>query len=266
MNAYEKLTTLAQNYCSENYAFWFEKYQRERTGNDFPHTYNDEDYDLFPRYIKLSAIHRGVDLLVGRKFRSFNLCQQSLLNAADTQDLLVDNPTNDIQKRAMEDERQKYRDFILSHNENDLLNMEVKRIKYRRLLTDQESKKVRKILLEKLGYDGYWYPICVGDTPENVLFLMTEYVLPFEQNIINAVKSLSLNKFYAIDEFHNDYKHSIECFNLSLYETFCCDDTFEWAVYGSHEGTISFGGDKLLPQIKELLKDYEEKFNLLEWS
>ena len=30
-----------------------------------------------------------------------------------------------------------------------------------------------KALLEKWGYDGYWYPICGGDTPKNVLFLMT---------------------------------------------------------------------------------------------
>jgi hypothetical protein len=263
---YEKIITLAQNYCRENYAFWIDKYQRKRTGNDFPYTYTEEDYNLFPRYIKLSAISRGVDLLVGKKYRTFNLCQQSLLCAADFRDSFTDNLTNDIQKMAMEEEKQKYRDFILRHNENDLLDMEVKRIKYKRLLTEYESKKVRKILSEKWGYDGYWYPIREGDTPANVLFLMTEYVLPFEQKIIDAIKGISLiSKYYAIDECRDDYKHSIENFSLALYqgsETFCCDDTFEWVVYGSHEGTVSFGGDKLLPQIRELLKNYKNKFNL----
>jgi hypothetical protein len=270
MDINNKLITLAQKYCKDNYVYWVDKYQKERTGNDFPYTYTytDADYDLFSRYIKLSAISRGVELLVGKKYRFFNLCQQSLLCAADFRDSFADNLTNEIQKMAMDDEKQKYRDFILSHSEDNLLNMEVKRIKYKRLLAEHESKKVRKILSEKWGYDGYWHPLIEGDTPANVLFLMDKYILPSEQLIIDVVKGISLKKYYAIDEGRCDYKQSIENFNLHLYqgsETFCCDETFEWVVYGSHEGTISFGGAMLILQIKELLKDYNEKFNLFEW-
>ena len=268
MKVCEKLITLARNYCKDNYFYWMNKYEQERTGSDFPYAYTDADYNIFPRYNKLSAISRGVDLLVGRKYKSFNLCQQSLISAADFGDPFVDNPRNDIEKMAMEDEKHKYQEFILSHNENDLLNMEVKRIKYKRLLTKYESKKVRKVLSAKWGYDGCWYPIRGSDIPANVLFLMTKCLSPFEQSIIDLIKGISLNKYYAIDESRNDYKHSIKNFNLELYqgsEVFCCDDTFEWAVYWSHEGTVSFGGDKLLPEIRELLKDYKEKFNIFEW-
>ena len=122
--------------------------------------------------------------------------------------------------------------------------------------------------MDKWGYDGCWYPINGGDSPTNAFFLMTKYVLPFERSIIAVIKGISLKKYYAIDESGDDYKYSIDNFNLHLYhgtEIFCCDDTFQWVVYGSHEGTLSFGGNNLLPQLRVLLKDYKEKFNIFEW-
>jgi hypothetical protein len=37
-------------------------------------------------------------------------------------------------------------------------------------------------------------------------------------------------------------------------------------VYGSHESTLTFGGEKLVSKIKELFRGNEDKFNQWEWE
>jgi len=269
MNTNEKIITLAQMYCRENYSFWIGKYQKELTGDDYPRKYTDRDYDTFPRYQTLNAIGKGVALLVGRKFKTFDICVKFILDAADFKDVYAKNLINPIGNLAIEDEKRKYREYILSISENDLENAEVKKITYERRLGKHESEKIRKSLSEKWGYCKYWHPLIDGEIPANVLFVMTKYVSTYEGSIIDIIKKISLEKYYEISEFGDDYKYSKENFNLPLYgwfgEIICCDDTFEWVVYESHEGTISFGGDKLVREIKELLKKYEVKFNLIDW-
>jgi hypothetical protein len=266
MNNNEKLITLARNYCRDNWDYWIDRYQKERTGNNYPYTYTDNDYDLFPRYLKLAAISRGVELLVGRKHKTLKCCVQFLLGAADFKDAAADNVKNTVGKDAIADETRKYREFILSFDENKLVNINVKRLPYKRILEKQESAKIRAVLLHKWGYTGAWYPISSAEKPNHVLFLMTKYVIPAENEIVNFIKSISKSKYYEIRECGNDYKKAIKYFNLSLYdgdglEKFCCDETFEWAVYGSHESTLTFGGEKLVFKIKELFRGHENKFN-----
>lgn len=262
MNVYEKMITLARMYCEDNWRFWIVKYQNERTGNDFPYTYTDEDYNMFPRYLVLAAISKGVDMLVGQKFKSFNSCMHGLLNAAD----YPDDESNERSKATKEDEKRKYREFVLSFNENELAATVVKRLVFQRKLRPVESAKIRKRLAEKWDYEGSWYPVD-GKPHDGALYLMEKYVAPFEKEIVGIIQSISMNRYYTIDGCGDDYKHSISGFSLSLYngsETLCCDDMLAWIVYGSHESTISFGGDRLIPQIKELLKDYENKFDVWE--
>jgi len=256
------MITLARIYCKNNYRYWIVKYQNERTGNDYPYTYTDKDYDLFPRYLVLAYLLKKIDLLVGRKFKTFTGCVSELLNAAS----YPDNEPNDKIKLTKEDEKRNYREFILSLNQNEVANLAVKRLSYRKKLGKHESEKIRKRLLEKWNYSGYWYPID-GNYRDDALFLPEKYIAPFEKEITAIIQSISLKRFYAIDECGDDYRNSISDFTLSLYdgsEKFCCDNTFDWVVYGSHESTISFGGEKLIPQIKELLKDYESIFNIWE--
>jgi len=268
MNINDKMITLARSYCKNSYTYWVDKYHKERTGNDYLHTYTDTDYDLFPRYVRIAAILKGIDLLVGKKYKSFNSCVHSLLDAVNFKNAFVDSAKNAIQIKAMNDEEQKYRKFILNFNENDLMNTNIERLTYKRMLGVHESVKVRNILLDKWGYDGYWYPISKENVSDDILFLMAKYISPLEKDIVGFIKNIAFNKYYAIDECKEDYKYSIKNFNLSLYqgtETFCCDKSFEWAVYGSHEGTLTFGGEILVSKVKELLKGYESKFNLFEW-
>jgi len=261
MDKYEKLTTLARRYCIEQARYWREKYFIERSGLD---QYTPQDYDLFPRYNSLDAILCGVEILVGDKYSNYSECVDRLLNATGFKTVFIKKPVNAIEESAINDEMQKYKSYILSFDEKKIENTFVDTLPYRRKLKQVESAEIRKALHEKWNFDGsYWFPL-VDVRPISALFLMKKYVEPYEKPIIDIVRSISSNMIYLIEETGNDYEMAIECFGLTYYECICCDKNLDWIVYESHEETIAFAGEKLIPKIKDLLIKYENKFNVFE--
>jgi len=262
MNINKKIFLLARNYCHDNFCYWYDKYQNKRFNNDYPNAYTDKDYDLFSRYIKLRSILKGLDLLTGWKYKTLNSCVQSLLEAADYQEnLLCNQTTSNAEAAAIMDEKRKYQEFILSLSESDLMKASVKNIAYKKKLGKHEAEKVRKELHVKWNYNGdYWCPL-IGVEPIKTLFLMKKNIIPFKKDIIDKVMHISKRRYYEIEETGDDYKYSIHSFDLDLYETICCDNTFSWVVYGSHENTISFGGELLIQKIESLFSHCEDILN-----
>ncbi len=84
------------------------------------------------------------------------------------------------------------------------------------------------------------------------------------EKIIQLVSERADNKIFEVSEDRNDYEIEIDSFNPDLYETICCDKSFEWVVYGSHESTISFGGTWLVEVVQKIFADRKEKLNLWE--
>src|SRR5689334_19553222 len=78
MTDVEALITLARRYCQDNFSYWADKYSKERTGNYFPYTYTDKDYNLFPRYNVLSVILSSIETLVGKNFENTESCKNEL--------------------------------------------------------------------------------------------------------------------------------------------------------------------------------------------
>ena len=50
-------------------------------------------------------------------------------------------------------------------------------------------------------------------------------------------------------------------FDPDCYETVYVDENYDWIVYGSHEGTIAFGGSWLLIEIEKQLRDKKKLAN-----
>lgn len=73
---------------------------------------------------------------------------------------------------------------------------------------------------------------------------------------------LNLNqRIYQITEDRIDYEIEFDSFDVNLYETIVSDNSFKWVIYGSHEGTLTFGGVKLVDFVKSLFLDKQEKLN-----
>ncbi|HEY5462997.1 MAG TPA: hypothetical protein VIJ95_07055 [Hanamia sp.] len=262
MTPTEALITTARRYCMDNHSYWANRYSNEMSHNNNP--YSDNDYNLFPRYNALAAILLGVETFVGQTSTSIDNCKQELKQTGLTsQTPFTTGRQNDIERNAIQDERNKFAKFIDSITDSDLELVEA--LPHRRKLKDEEAKQIRKQLLDTWNYDGsYWEPLENRSTKPTV-FLMKEIVTKEDiEKIIQIVSEKADKNIFEVSEDRNDYEIEIDSFSPDLYETICCDKSFDWVVYGSHESTIAFGGTWLIEKIGDIFSDRKEKLNLWE--
>ena len=264
MQSTDALVTLARRYCMENHEFWCNEYQEKRTGNDYPLTYTDNDYNLFPRYHVLNAILLEVETLTERNFASFSDCQELLVLAGQIADtVFTTGKQNEFAIQAMKEEREKFVAHICSVTEVDLQDVEP--LPYARHLNKTESANVRKRLLEHWKFDGgYWSP---SDSRSlNLLFVATENISTDDgKRIKEIVISLATNRLYRISEFDVNYQIENTLFSLEFNgeEMVYCDDNYNWIVHVSHDGIVTFGGGELVDCIRSLYGSRTELINAM---
>lgn len=71
--------------------------------------------------------------------------------------------------------------------------------------------------------------------------------------------------YYVFDELLNDNEAEIIDINLRVAETIYTNKTFDWIIYVSHEGTITFGGVHLIAFTKKLFADRKDSINKFEF-
>lgn len=278
MTDIEKLITTARHYCKDNFVFWAEKYQKESSGNNNP--YSDNDYNIFPRYHVLTAIQQGVETLVGQEFQSFENCKQHLADIGLKSHSIfsIDSNAeihllgesgkyksttgrqNPIAKKAMTEERTKFVEFINSRTTENISQVEP--LPYRHRLTDKEMVLVREQLADIWNYDGnYWNPLDDKCSKETVFLMEDNLTEDDNRKIVEFIVTNSSKRLFEITEDRIDYEIEVDSFNLDLYETIVTDKSFSWVIYGSHEDTLTFGGNVLVGFIKALFSDRQEKLN-----
>ena len=257
----EALITAARQYLQDNHSYWADRYSKERTGNDFPYSYTDNDYNLFPRYNVLSAILSQVEILVGQNHLTGETCKDELKNIGLTAlSPFTTGEQNDIAIKAMQDERQKFIEYIKNIQTEDLNTIEP--LSHRRRLTKQESEQVRQSLFEKWNFQGnYWEPL-EELSPQPSIFLMKDNIADSDyEKIIEEISRHSATKLFEITEDGSDAEIEFGLFHPDCYETIYCDTSYNWIVYGSHESTVAFGGTWLLDFIRLLYDNRQDKIN-----
>jgi hypothetical protein len=257
----EALITAARRYCQDNHSYWADKYSKERTGDDFPYTYTDNDYNIFPRYNVLSAILDSVETIVGHNYQSIETCKNDLKDfGLNANNLFTTGEHNSISLNAMQEERKKFIAFIEKIALENLTLVE--QLPYRRRLTKGESDQVRQVLLEKWNFEGnHWEPL-EELSPKPTIFLMKENIADSDyEQITQSIQQNSDTKLFEITEDVSDAEIEFSLFHPDCYETIYCDKSFDWIVYGSHESTIAFGGVWLLDIIQNLYADRQDKLN-----
>ncbi len=259
MTTTDKIITLARRYCSENFSFWADKYSNEKSGNNNP--YSDNDYNIFPRYNTLTAILKGVEKIVGKSFDNIDQCKNELKSLGqDSQTPFTKGKQNEIEKKAIQDERQKFIHFIDSITDQQIETVEP--LPYRRRLLEKEANEIREKLLEYWNFDGsYWEPL-TSCSPKPFIFFTKDNLTDQDyEKIKKIIADRAENKIYEITEEQYDYLTDNSEFEPDCYETIYTDKNFDWIVYGSHEGTIAFGGAWLLTELDRQLSDKKELVN-----
>lgn len=257
----EALITAARRYCKDNHSYWADKYSKERTGDDVPYTYTDNDYNMFPRYNVLSAILDSVETLVEHNYHNIKTCKNDLNDLAlNANNIFTTGEYNNIALNAMQEERNKFIAFIEKIANEDLTLIE--QLPYRRRLNKEGSDEVRQALLEKWNFEGnHWEPL-EELSPKPTIFLMKDNITDSDyEQIIHKIKEHSDTKLFEITEDGSDAEIEFSLFHPDCYETIYSDKSFDWIVYGSHESTVAFGGVWLLDFIQNLYADRQDKLN-----
>ncbi len=259
MTEIDALVTSARRYLKDHFNYWSDKYLEEQVDEDS--LYTDNDYNLFPRYNILAAILDEVETLVGQAYIDIQTCKQELKDIG----LTANSPftigkQNVIATRAMHEERNKFVEFIENIRVEDLNAVEP--LPYRRRMTKEESEQVRTALLENWNFQGgYWEPLeKLSHKP--TIFLTKENISEGDyEQLIKAVQKNADAKVFEITEDGSDTEIDSSLFQPDCYETIYCDRSYKWILYGSHEGTIAFGGAWLLDLIRQLYSDRQEQVN-----
>lgn len=264
MTKMEGLHTLVRTYCINAIAFWKKEYAEKRTGSDFPeYTYSDSDYNLFPRYNAIDAILKGVELIVPEEYKDFKTLKRDIIEAGlQNETPFTNNPDNEIEEKAIQDEKKKFKIYVEALKETDVKNVEP--LPLRRRLKSDEKLTVRQMLHEVWGYDGdYWEPLG-KKSPRETVFLLSKYITDGDRSFIRELLAKKgVKHLYEVNDTGDDYETDLESFNASYHdhEVMYFDETYKWAIYGSHEETITFGGEWLINSIKERFKDRLEVLN-----
>ena len=85
-------------------------------------------------------------------------------------------------------------------------------------------------------------------------------------NQLEQIIGLPQTHIYSCSEIWYKPQNCIETVELTEYdgfETIYTDKEFSWAIYFSHENTVSFAGS-IVPKVKELLSNEKEHWNKFE--
>ena len=264
MTIVEALHTLVRKYCIEEFNFWKKEYAEKRTGSDFPeYTYSDGDYNLFPRYNAIDAILKGIETIIPADYTDFNALKKDIIQfGLENETAAISNPDNDIEAGAILEERKKFRAHVEAITEKEVKNVEP--LPLRRRLKIEEKQSVRHMLQNAWGYDGdYWEPLLEKCQRETV-FILRKHITDDDSVFIKQILAKKgISHLYEINETGDDYETDLEGFESSYsnHEVIYVDETYKWAIYGSHEETITFGGDWLITCIKDRFKNRQNVLN-----
>jgi hypothetical protein len=247
MNQVEALHTTVRRYCITQWKEWSEAYSqvvsagRSRIGRG----YTDEALNIFPRYNVLSAILVDVERLSPDEFASIAEAREIMKVAAETaDDDFTREPIERIASEAIADERRRLVAFIEGISAADLENVEP--LFFRRVLSPDESQRLWEGLRARWGIAGkYWFPLSV-ERPDGIEAFQDKYFeSEFGESGLRALLSeRGIQRVYELQEWQTEYELELSVVEPSYSgsEGYWCDDSFEWIIYASHEGSITVGG------------------------
>lgn len=206
--------------------------------------------------------------LMDKSFESIDKLREEVLNLINVHyDPCILNPQNNTARHIIDKTNREFCDFseeVFLQNKN----LPLADIPYKRVITDSEASKLKDKFRLHWKYDNtsYWFPL-TGDEPKEIsdkFFLMLDFFEPYMEQFKEII-GLPQTHIYSFGESTFRPEHCIEASEINEYdgsETIYTDKDFSWAIYFSHENTVSFAGS-IVPNVKNLLlaeKPHWDKF------
>jgi hypothetical protein len=258
------LHTSIRRYCIERRSLWAGRYDelraggRDRKGRE----YSDEALSTFPRYLILDAMLEQIERYRPEEFASLEEAKECFGAIAD-ETRLDERFLGGLETKAIDEERGLLEEFIENQTGDSL--SEVEPLFYRRVISETEENAIRASLKERWGIDhGYWFPLS-NEGPADVEAFQDQY---FEsevgtEKLEQILRSRGVTRVWEIGEGKRRYEVDVSHIEPYYYysggeECFWGDETFDWIMYASHEGSLTIGG-WLLDEIKTAWPNWPER-------
>lgn len=209
--------------------------------------------------------------LIDRSFESLEALKKEILELLEVHyEPSVRNPQNSVAKHIIDKIQREFRCFleeVIAKGET----LEKRSVPYSRVIVGEEALALQERFRSVWGYasTAYWFPL-MGDEPREIsekIFIMAHYFEPYQKAFEQRI-GLPHTRLYSCGECNFRPPHCLETVELEEYgglETMYTDKDFSWAIYFSHENTVSFAG-AIVPMVQELLVKEKEHWNRFEWD
>jgi hypothetical protein len=223
------------------------------------YSYSTQALDIFPRYDVLHALQEAVEVFTPVDFGSLDKARE-LLAAAATSVEKARSPvlTGPLEQRAMNEERELFADYVRQVSDGQLASVEP--LPFRRTLRSEESARLKAVLHQRWGIQGYWYPVdrpLDGEPPPpHALAFDAQpfFADDLQRRLRSALAGLSVSRLWELREPEaSDHELDLELLEpvYTGAEGFWTDDSFDWLIYASHEQSVTIVGERLLPALQQ---------------
>lgn len=131
---------------------------------------------------------------------------------------------------------------------------------HRRRVRGEESLRLRQTLKEKWNFDSNWWNPLAEASPREVVFL--NGITDDKKHVIEqAIRSHLTQPLYLLDCDAGLFEISPDHIFDHHAEGIVFDEGQDWVIYFSHHYTTTFGGDWLIPVVKEAYREEPEALN-----
>lgn len=209
--------------------------------------------------------------LIDKSFENAEVLKKEIMNLIDVHyEPAVISPENRIAEHIIDKTNREFCE-CLEKVLSEYKSLTSVDIPYKRVILGSEAAAIKDKfrLIWQYVNTTYWFPL-IGDEPIEIkdkFFIMFDRFEPYMTKILQII-GLPHKHIYCYGESDFRPEHCIETSELIEYggcETIYTDKDFSWAIYFSHEFTVSFAGS-IVPKVQQLLLKEKSHWDKFEWK
>ena len=239
--------------------------------NDYQIAYRNDGGIMYVGYQVAYELEFKLSTLIDKSFDCMEDLKREVVNLIDVHyEPYVLKPQNRFAKQVIVKINGEFCEFLEDlYSKSESLPLAD--ISYTRVIVGVEATALQDKFRSVWGYSNtsYWFPL-MGDEPKGIsekFFITFDRVEPYMKQIEQII-GLPQTRLYCYGENCFRPPHCIETVELIEYnesERIYTDKDFSWAIYFSHENTVTFAGS-IVPKIKELLAKEREYWDKFKWD
>lgn len=252
---FNEIISLLEIWCRKKAEFYVEEYQNHGGLN-------------YIGYIMADDLEFKLSMLIDKSFENKDGLQDEIFNLLS---VYLESKTDDQQEKEAQHIMEKiskefceYAEELFSQKETPAMPD----IPYYRVIVGEEADGLINRFQEIWRYDNRkcWYPLTDTEPKEisDKFFIVFDYLEPYMKKL---EKLIGLPKTHIYG--YGEAGHCVETAEIIEFaggrECIYTDKDFSWAIYFSHENTVTFAGS-IVPQAKKLLKNEKAHWNQFEWN